>query len=41
MITPFDIFRVDEPDCMLWIEAVADLETAKAQCGRLDASQAL
>jgi hypothetical protein len=30
VIAPFDIFRVDEPDGMLWIEPVADLETAKA-----------
>ena len=31
MIAPFDIFRVDAPDGMLWIEAVAELEAAKAR----------
>jgi hypothetical protein len=35
MIAPFDIFRVDEPDGMLWIEAAAELEAAKARVGAL------
>ena len=30
MITPFDIFRFDMSNEMLWAEAVADLEIAKA-----------
>ena len=35
MVTPFDIFRVDEPDGMLWIEAAAELEAAKARVATL------
>jgi hypothetical protein len=35
VIAPFDIFRVDEPDGMLWIEAAAELEAAKARVGAL------
>ncbi len=31
MVAPFDIFRVDEPDGMLWIEAAAELEAAKTR----------
>ena len=31
MITPFDIFRFDISNEMLWIEAVADLGIAKAR----------
>jgi hypothetical protein len=31
MVAPFDIFRVDAPDGMLWIEAAADLDIAKAR----------
>jgi hypothetical protein len=34
-IAPFDLFRVDEPDGMLWIEAAAELEAAKARVGAL------
>jgi hypothetical protein len=30
-LPPFDIFRVDAPDGMLWIEAAADLDIAKAR----------
>jgi hypothetical protein len=35
MVAPFDIFRVDEPDGMLWIEAAAELEAAKARVAAL------
>jgi len=35
MIAPFDIFRVDEADGMSWIEAVAELEAAKARVAAL------
>jgi hypothetical protein len=35
MIAPFDIFRVDAPDDMLYIEAAADIETAKARVAAL------
>jgi hypothetical protein len=35
VITPFDIFRVDTPGGMLWIEAVAELEAAKARVAAL------
>jgi hypothetical protein len=35
VMAPFDIFRVDEPDGMLWIEAAAELEAAKARVGAL------
>ena len=31
MIAPFEIFRFDISNEMLWIEAVADLEIAKAR----------
>ena len=31
MVAPFDIFRVDAPDGLLWIEAAADLDIAKAR----------
>jgi len=31
MIAPFDIFRVEAPDGMLWIEAAADFDIAKAR----------
>jgi len=30
-LPPFDIFRVDAPDGMLWIEAAANLDIAKAR----------
>lgn len=30
MIAPFDIFRVDGPDAVMWVRSVDDLETAKA-----------
>ena len=35
MIAPFDIFRVDAPDDMVWIEAVAEPEAAKARVAAL------
>ena len=35
MVAPFDIFRVDEPGGMLWIEAVAELGGAKARVAAL------
>lgn len=35
MIAPFDIFMVETPDGMLWIEAVAELESAKARVAEL------
>ena len=35
MVAPFDIFKVDEPDGMLWIEAAAELEVAKARVAAL------
>ena len=35
MIAPFDIFKVDAPGGMLWIEAVAELEPAKARVAAL------
>ncbi len=35
MVAPFDIFRVDERDGMLWIEAVAELQAAKARVAAL------
>jgi hypothetical protein len=35
MIAPFDIFRVDAPDDMLYVEAAADIETAKARVAAL------
>ena len=35
MVAPFDIFRVDTPGEMLWIEAVAELESAKARVAAL------
>jgi hypothetical protein len=35
MITPFDIFRFDISNEMLWIEAVADLEIAKPRVAEL------
>jgi hypothetical protein len=31
MIAPFDIFRVETPNGMLWVGAVADLDVAKAR----------
>ena len=31
MIAPFDIFRTEENGDLLWLEAVPDLETAKAR----------
>jgi hypothetical protein len=31
MVAPFDIFRVDAFDGMLWIEAAADFDIAKAR----------
>jgi hypothetical protein len=35
MIAPFEIFRFDISNEMLWIEAVADLEIAKARVAEL------
>ena len=35
MIAPFDFFRVDAPDGMVWIEAVTELQTAKARVAAL------
>src|SRR5580692_5274055 len=35
VIAPFDIFKVDAPGGMLWIEAVAELEPAKARVAAL------
>jgi hypothetical protein len=35
VVAPFDIFRVDEPDGMLWIEAATELEAAKARVAAL------
>jgi hypothetical protein len=35
MIAPFDIFRVEAPDGMLWIEAAAELDAAKARVAAL------
>ena len=35
VIAPFDIFRVDAPGDMLWIEAVAELDAAKARVAAL------
>jgi hypothetical protein len=35
MITPFDIFKCDISNEMLWIEAVSDLEIAKARVAEL------
>jgi hypothetical protein len=35
MITPFDIFRFDISNEMLWIEAAADLRIAKARVAAL------
>jgi hypothetical protein len=35
VIAPFDIFRVDGPHNMLWIEAVAELEAAKERVAAL------
>lgn len=35
MIAPFDIFRVDSPGGILWIEAVAELDAAKARVAAL------
>ena len=35
MVAPFDIFRADGPGGILWIEAVAELEAAKARVGAL------
>jgi len=35
MITPFDIFECDRSNEMLWIEAVSDLEIAKARVAEL------
>ena len=35
MVAPFDIFRVDAPGGVLWIEAVAELEGAKARVAAL------
>ena len=35
MITRFDIFRFDSSNEMLWIEAVADLDIAKARVAAL------
>ena len=31
VIAPFDIFRVEAPNSMLWIGAVANLDIAKAR----------
>ena len=31
MIAPFDIFRVEAPNGMVWIGAAADLDIAKAR----------
>jgi hypothetical protein len=31
MIAPFDIFRLNAPDDMWWIEAAADLDIAKSR----------
>ncbi len=30
MIAPFDIFRVEDQDRLIWVSAAGDLETAKA-----------
>ena len=35
MIAPFDIFRLNTPDDVCWIEAVADLGIAKARVAAL------
>jgi hypothetical protein len=35
MIAPFDIFRLHAPGDMLWIEAAAELEAAKARVAAL------
>ena len=35
MNAPFDIFRVDAPDDMVWIEAVAEPEAANARVAAL------
>jgi len=35
MVAPFDIFRVEAPNGMLWIEAVAELEAATARVAAL------
>jgi len=35
MITPFDILECDRSNEMLWIEAVSDLEIAKARVAEL------
>jgi hypothetical protein len=35
MIAPFDIFRVEAPNGMLWIEAVPEVEAAKARVAML------
>jgi hypothetical protein len=35
MGTPFDIFRISESDGVIWLEACADLEAAKARVAEL------
>jgi len=35
VIAPFDIFRVDAPGEMLWIEAITELDAAKARVAAL------
>lgn len=35
MIPPFDIFRIDGPRSILWIEAAHELEAAKARVREL------
>ena len=35
MIAPFDIFKVDAPSGIMWIEAVAELEPAKERVAAL------
>ena len=38
MIAPFDIFKTDRHGDLLWLEAVSDLDTAKARVRELGAS---
>jgi hypothetical protein len=35
MVAPFDIFKVEAPGEMLWIEAAAELDAAKARVAAL------
>lgn len=35
MLAPFDIFRLDSEDRMLWVGSAGDLETAKARIREL------